>query len=52
MLSLMSVMSQPPALCNISARTLVKFMYFGCLCFRGELGFLNCDLHVCREKAV
>ena len=18
-------------------------MYFGCLCFRGELGFLNCD---------
>ena len=33
-------------------------MYFGCVCFRGELGFLNCDdicvmrvllfvLHVC-----
>ena len=18
-------------------------MYFGCVCFRGELGFLNCD---------
>ena len=20
-----------------------KVMYFGCVCFRGELGFLNCD---------
>ena len=20
-----------------------KIMYFGCVCFRGELGFLNCD---------
>ena len=20
-----------------------EFMYFGCVCFRGELGFLNCD---------
>ena len=20
-----------------------KVMYFGCFCFRGELGFLNCD---------
>ena len=27
-----------------------EVMYFGCVCFRGELGFLNCDdLHVCRE---
>ena len=41
MLSLMSVMSPPPALCNLSARTVVK--YFRCVCFRGELGFLNCD---------
>ena len=21
----------------------VDIMYFGCVCFRGELGFLNCD---------
>ena len=41
---LMSVMSPPPALCNLSVRTAVKlFMYFGCFGFRGELGFLNCD---------
>ena len=20
-----------------------EIMYFGCFCFRGELGFLNCD---------
>ena len=20
-----------------------EVMYFGCICFRGELGFLNCD---------
>ena len=33
MLSLMSVMSPPPG----------EVMYFGCVCFRGELGFLNCD---------
>ena len=41
MLSLMSVMSPPPALCNLSVRTDVK--YFWCFGFRGELGFLNCD---------
>ena len=45
MLSLMSVMSPPPALCNLLVRTAVKLcifgMYFGG--FRGELGFLNCD---------
>ena len=40
MLSLMSVMSPPPALCNLSVRTAVKLCSFG---FRGELGFLNCD---------
>ena len=40
MLSLMSVMSPPPALCNLSVRTAVKF-YFGCFDFRG--GLLNCD---------
>ena len=43
MLSLMSVMSPPIALCNLTARTVVMFMYFECVCFRGELGFLNCD---------
>ena len=43
MLSLMSVMSPPPALCNLSVRTAVKSCIFG---FRGELGFLNCD-YVC-----
>ena len=37
MLSLMSVMSPPPALCNLSVRTAVK------LCILGELGFLNCN---------
>ena len=43
MLSLMSVMSPPPALCNLSVRTEVKlciFVFFG---LRGELGFMNCD---------
>ena len=37
MLSLMRVMSPPPALCNLSLRTVVKF------CTLGYLGFLNCD---------
>ena len=39
-LSLVSVMSPPPALCNLSVRTAVKLCSFG---FRGEVGFLNCD---------
>ena len=43
MLSLMSVMSPPPALCNISVRTAVKLCIFGSFGFRGDLGFLNCD---------
>ena len=43
MLSLMSVMSPPPALCNLSVRTYVKLCIFWCFGFRGELGFLNCD---------
>ena len=43
MLSLMSVMSPPPALCNLSVRTDVKLCIFGVCGFRGELGFLNCD---------
>ena len=33
-----------PALCNISVCTVVKLcIYFGCVCFRCDLGFLNCD---------
>ena len=40
----MSVVSNE---CNEStsclAHTVVKFMYFGCFGFKGELGFLNCD---------
>ena len=43
MLSLMSVMSPPPALCSLSVRTAVKLCIFLCFGFRGELGFLNCD---------
>ena len=40
MVSLTSVMSPPHALCNLSVRTVVNLCTF---CFRGELGFLNCD---------
>ena len=39
----MSVMSPPPALCNLSVRTDVKLCIFWCFGFRGELGLLNCD---------
>ena len=50
----MSVMSPPPALCNLSVHTVVKLCTYGCFGFRGELGFLNCDDigNVCREEAV
>ena len=24
-----------------------EVMYFGCVCFRGELGFMNCDICMC-----
>ena len=37
------LMSPPPALCNLSLRTVSEVMCFGCFGFRGELGFLNCD---------
>ena len=37
---MLPLMSPPPALCNLLARTVVNL---GCICFRGELGFLNCD---------
>ena len=43
MLSLMSVMSPPPALCNLSVRTDVKLCIFGVLALGVSLGFLNCD---------
>ena len=39
MLSLMSAMSPHPALWNLSALS----VYYPCVCFEGELGFLNCD---------
>ena len=42
MLSLTSVLSPPPDLCDISVVTVVKF-YLWSFCFMGELGFLNCD---------
>ena len=42
MLSLMNVMSPPPDLQPISMHG-GEVMYFECVCFRGELGFLNCD---------
>ena len=38
MLSLMSVMSTPPVGTHGG-----EVMYFRCVCFWGELGFLNCD---------
>ena len=43
MLSTMSVMSPPPALCNLSALTVMKLCTLGVFVFMGELGFLNCD---------
>ena len=42
MLSLMSVMSQPHALCNLSVRMVVRLCTLD-VCFRGEIVFLKCD---------
>ena len=39
MLSLMSVMSLVQPICTHGS----KVMYCWCVCFRGELSFLNCD---------
>ena len=36
MLSLISVMSPPPALCNISVKWCCEVMYFGCFSNRGK----------------
>ena len=48
MLSLMSVTSSPPALCNLSAGTVVEFCTFGVFALGGEFGFLNCyDICMC-----
>ena len=41
MLSLMSVMSPPPALCNLSVRTAVKLCIFGVLVFSFPVVFLS-----------
>ena len=43
MLSMTSVMSPTPVLCNLSVRMVVKLCTLESFCFRGELGFLNCD---------
>ena len=43
MLSLVSVMSPPTALCNLMVRTVVKLCTLGVFAFMGELGFLYCD---------
>ena len=43
MWSLMSVMSPPPTLCNLSVRTVVKLCTLGVWALSGERGFLNCD---------
>ena len=43
MLSLMSLMSPPPALVQHIVAHCCEVMYFGCFDFWGELGFLNCD---------
>ena len=48
MLSLMSVMSPPPALCNLSVRTAVKLSILGVLALGVSLVFLNCgDVCMC-----
>ena len=37
------VMSPPPALCNLSARTVMKLCTFGVFALAGSLVSLNCD---------
>ena len=43
MVSLMSVMIPPSCLVQPIGTHGGEVKYFGCVCFRGELGFLNCD---------
>ena len=43
MLSLISVMSPTPCHVQPIGTQGGDGMYFGCVCFSGELGFLNCD---------
>ena len=48
MLSLKSVMSPPPALCNLSACTVVRLCTLGVFALGVQLGFLNCDdIYMC-----
>ena len=47
MLSLMSVMSPPPALCNLSARMVVKLCTLGV--FALGVSLVSLILYVCRE---
>ena len=47
MMSLICVMD-PPCLVQPIYTYGDEVMYFGCFCFRGELGFLNCDdIYMC-----
>ena len=43
MLYIISVMSPPHAVCNVSVRTVVKLCTLDVLAFRDKLGFLNWD---------
>ena len=43
MLYLISVMSPPPCIVQPIVTHGGEVMYLVCVCFRGELGFLNCD---------
>ena len=43
MLSLTSVMSSPPALCDLSVHTVVKFCTLGVFALGASLVFVNCD---------
>ena len=43
MMSLMSVMSPPLSCATCRCSRCGEVMYFWCVCFRGELSFLNCD---------
>ena len=44
MLTLMNVMSPTSWLVQPIGTHGGEVMYFGCVCFRGDLGFLNCDV--------
>ena len=48
MLSLMSVIEPTSCLVQLIGTHGGEVMYFGCVCFRGGFGFLNCDdIYMC-----